>query len=416
VRTQLIGAALVAVAIGCRGETPAEVPLKPSTPVPTVSAWSMALRRQFNYPRVAASSLLVTSDSGVTAVSGATGSVLWRLDFPHYVGSVEVVDDVMRIGEIVAPPVYRYTYRDPSSGDVLWPQPDVTPYTGGLVAGIAGTIIERTGEFTLTGRSRTTGELRWSRSMTLVPCTGVQDPCFWRAGLRAATAFFVRYVRQGSQHNIVRVSADGEIVVIPFRDDADGDFIFLKAAQLDASGTRMVIVTSVAAFAIDVATGAELWRIPFAPLVNRQYVPAEPAFAKVVPGPSGSALHVIFVPFPGAALTAAFTHEDASMRDILVNVSTGEIVRRKSYGTPNLSRGAIASCGSAGAVFLTGGAGFTYVDSQTGVESVALYNAPTGPAVPDVSGSLSFLTDFSSGDLVRETSAMDALVGFHCQR
>ncbi len=391
-----------------------EVPVTRAPPPPSVSAWSVPLRQQHAPPLITSSSLLVSTDSTVTALSGATGQTLWRLDFASYVGSVEVQDDAVRTGEFVTPGTYRYVYRDLASGDPLWPQPNVTAYSGGFIGSVGGTIIERTGEFTLAGRSRSTGELRWARSMTLVPCTDLT--CFWRAGIRADTVFFVRYVRRGSQHNIIRIAADGDIVVVPFRDDADGDYIFLKQAQLDASGTRMVVVTSVAAFAVDVATGVELWRIPFAPLVNRLYVPAEPAFAKVVASPSGSALHLFFVPFPGSVLAAAITHVDASMRDILVNVSTGDILRKKSYGTPDLRGGSIQSCGAAGAVFLTGGSGFTYVDSQTGTESSALYQAPTGPAVPDVSGSLSFLTDFRSGDVVRETTAMDALVGFHCQR
>ena len=104
---------------------------------------------------------------------------------------------------------------------------------------------------------------------------------------------------------------------------------------------------------------------------------------------------------------------DAVLREIVVGLSSGDVVRDRQFAIEARPAQPVYPCGAEGLAQLLGGPGFTYTQSRTGKRASAIVVDGQGANVSLRSDFGPVLT-WSSGWMVVKATDQRQLVGFQC--
>ncbi len=331
----------------CATETVTDIVPPPPNPA---TQWDATIRSN-GLPVEAAGRLAIPNqaDFTLTGLDPATGASLWLRALPPATIAVESFGDLFVAIKLGAADSTAATLIDPVSGFNLWSVP-VAAQQQRLVLRVGSTIVAQINDTVLVGLDRTSGSESWRvRLGPLATCTPANCGRLSAIGVDRGDGYILR--QSSTEAQIITVRETGVVSQIIAQ-----SAVFRRAAATDQRsavvGTGLVVVASGAdVAAVDVATGAERWRVAFSALVPATFnpVPTVPQFTT-----------------DGAFLIAQLSDAN-SAREFVVNSASGQIAQQRTIARSQLTS-FNSRCGAEGYVYV-GANAFEYVNLRTGLVS-----------------------------------------------
>lgn len=331
----------------CGKETVTDI--VPPVPSPTTQ-WDATVRSN-GLPVEAAGRIAIPNQADFTlsGLDPATGVSLWLRTLPQGTVAVESFGELFVANKLGAADSTAATVIDPVSGLNLWSVP-VAALQQRLVLRVGSTIVAQINDTVLVGLDRTSGNESWRvRLRPLATCTPGNCGRLSAIGVDRGDGYILR--QSSTEAQIITVRETGVVSQILAQ-----SAVFRRAAVTDQRsavvGAGLAVVASGGEVAgVDVATGAERWRVTFSTLVPATYnpVPATPQFTS-----------------DGAFVIAQLSDAN-SAREFVLNTTTGQIARQRAILRSQLTS-FNSRCGADGYVYV-GANAFEYTNLRTGLVS-----------------------------------------------